>query len=153
MDWLSPYFAIPDCHAKTVMLAMPGVPFVEWRGTLNHTPIRVISFLKAQRMVEKGCDVYLAYVRDVSIDTHSVDSVLVVRDFPDVFAADLLGMPPNRDINFVIDLLPGTHPISIPPYRMAPPELKELKDQLHELLDTGFIRPSVSLWVAPVLFV
>lgn len=81
-------------------------------------------------MVKKGCDAYLAYVRDVSIDTPSVDSVPVVRDIPDVFPANLLGMMPDRNIDFGIDILPGTHPISIPPYRMAPPELKELKDQL-----------------------
>ncbi|XP_019252755.1 PREDICTED: uncharacterized protein LOC109231550, partial [Nicotiana attenuata] len=123
MDWLSPHFAILDCHAKTVTLAMP-----------------------AQRMVEKGCAAYLAYVRDVTVDTPSVDSVLVVRDYPDVYPADLPGMLPDRDIDFGIDLLPGTQPISIPPYRMAPPELKELKDQLQELLGKGFIRPSVSPW-------
>ncbi|XP_070013216.1 uncharacterized protein [Nicotiana sylvestris] len=139
IDWLSPHYAILDCHTKTVILAMPGLPRVEWRDTLDHTPSRVISFLKAQCMVDKGCDVYLAYVRDVSIDTPPV-----VREFPDVFPADLASMPPNRDIEFGIDLLSGTQPISIPPYRMAHPEWKELKDQLQELLDKGFIRPNVS---------
>ncbi|XP_070024834.1 uncharacterized protein [Nicotiana sylvestris] len=153
MDWLSPHFAILDCHAKTVTLAMPSIPRIEWSGTFDHTPSRVISFLKAQHMVEKGCAAYLAYVRDVNVDTPSVDSVPVLRDYPDVFPADLPGMPPDRDIDFGIDLLPGTQPISIPPYRMAPPELKELKDQLQELLDKCFIRPSVSPWGAPALFV
>jgi len=62
-------------------------------------------------MVEKGYDAYLTYVRDVNIDTPTVDSVLVVRDFPDEFLADLSGMPPDRDIDFGIDLLPGTKPI------------------------------------------
>jgi len=101
-------------------------------------------------MVEKGYDAYLAYVRDISIDIPSFDLVPVVRDFPNVFLADLPGMPPGRDIDFGIDLLPGTQPISIPPYYMAP---LELKDQLQELLDKGFIQPSVSPWGAPVLFV
>ncbi|XP_070002457.1 uncharacterized protein [Nicotiana sylvestris] len=146
MDWLSPHCAILNFHAKIVMLAMQGVPLVGWRGTLDHTPSRFISFLKAQRMVEKGCDAYLAYVRDVSINTLSVDSFPVVRDFFDVFLADLLGMSPDRDIDFGIDLLPGTQPISIPPYSMDPPELKKLKDQLQELLNKGFIQPSVSSW-------
>ncbi|XP_070004800.1 uncharacterized protein [Nicotiana sylvestris] len=140
MDWLSPHYAIIDCHDKIATLAMPGVPRVEWKGTLDHTSSRVISFLKAQRMVEKGCDTYLAYVRDVIIDIPIVNLVPIVRDFSDVFPADLPGMPPD----FGIDLLPGTQPIYIPPYRMAPPELKELKDQLQELLDKGFIRPNVS---------
>ncbi|XP_070005398.1 uncharacterized protein [Nicotiana sylvestris] len=98
-------------------------------------------------MVGKGCLSYLALVRDVGPETPSIDSVLVVKEFPDVFPADLPGMPPDIDIDFGIDLVRGTQPISIPPYRMAPAELKELKDQLQELLDKGFIRPSVSPWV------
>ncbi|XP_070031159.1 uncharacterized protein [Nicotiana tomentosiformis] len=124
-------------------MAMTGLPRLEWRGNLEYTSSRVISFLKAQRMVEKGCDAYLAYVRDVSTDTPTVESVPVVRDFLDVFLANLPGMPPDRDINFGIDLLSGTQPICIPPYRMAPPEFKESKEQLQEMLDKGFILPSV----------
>ena len=77
----------------------------------------------------------------------------VVHEFPNVFPSDLLGMPPDRDIVFCIDLALGTQPISIPPYRMAPLEVKELKEQLQDLLEKGFIRPSVSPWGAPVLFV
>ena len=84
--------------------------------------------MKARRMVEKGCSSYLAYVRDSSAEVPSMDSILVVCEFPEVFPADLLGMPPDRDIDFCIDLVPGTQPIFIPPYRMAPPELKELKE-------------------------
>ncbi|XP_070034943.1 uncharacterized protein [Nicotiana tomentosiformis] len=144
IDWLSPYHVILDCHSKTLKLAMPGLPLLEWRGTLGCVPSRVISFHKDQRMVEKGCDEYLAYVRDVGVDTLAVESVPIVRDYSDVFLSYLLGMPPDRDIDFGIDLLPFTQPISIPPYRMAPVELKELKEQLRELLDKGFIRPSVS---------
>ena len=64
-----------------------------------------------------------------------------------MFTADLPGMPPDRDIDFCIDLEPGTRPISIPPYIMAPTELRELKAQLQELLGKGFIRPSASPWV------
>ncbi|XP_070014280.1 uncharacterized protein [Nicotiana sylvestris] len=153
MDWLSPYHAILDCHSKTMTLAMLGLPRLEWRGTLDYIPSNVVSFLKAHRMVEKGCKAYLAFVRDVSADTHSVESATVVRDFQDVFPIDLPSMSPDRDIDFDIDLLLGTPPISIPPYRMAPLELLELKKQLQELLDKGFIRQSVSPWGALVLFV
>ncbi|XP_070045097.1 uncharacterized protein [Nicotiana tomentosiformis] len=128
MDWFLPYHAILYCHDKTVTLAMLGLPQLEWRVTLDYTPSRVISFLNAQRMVEKGCDVYLAYVRDISIDTPTIKSVLVVRYYPNVFLADRPCMPPDRDIEFGIDLLSGTQPISIPPYRMAPLELKELQE-------------------------
>ncbi|XP_070053920.1 uncharacterized protein [Nicotiana tomentosiformis] len=153
MDWLSPCHAVLDCHAKMVTLAMPGFPRVEWSGSVDYVPSRVISYLKAQRMVEKGCLSYLAFVRDVSAEIPTISSVSVVHDFPDVFPADLPGMPPDRDIDFGINLVPDTQPISIPPYRMAPAELKELKEQLQELLNKGFIRPSVSPWGAPVLFV
>ena len=66
---------------------------------------------------------------------------------------ELPGLPPDREIEFCIDVVPGTDPISMPPYRMAPAELKELNEQLKELLDKGFIRPSSSPWGAPVLFV
>ena len=69
--------------------------------------------------------------------------------FPD----DIAGLTPEREVEFTIDLIPRTEPISIPPYRMAPAELRELKAQLEELLSKGFIRPSISPWGAPVLFV
>ncbi|CAM8885394.1 unnamed protein product [Rhodiola kirilowii] len=85
--------------------------------------------------------------------TLTVDSVPIVSEFIDVFPEDLPGLPPVRDVEFCIDLVPGTEPISIPPYRMAPTELRELKAQLQELLDKRFVRPSVSPWGAPVLFV
>ncbi|XP_070041302.1 uncharacterized protein [Nicotiana tomentosiformis] len=144
MDWLSTCHAILDCHAKVVTLAMPELPRVEWRGSLDYVPGKVISYLKAQRMVENGCLAYLAVVTDVSADTSTIDSIPIVQDFSDVFLADLSGMPPDRDIYFGIDLVSGTQPISIPPYHMAPSELKKLEKQLQELLDKGFIRPSVS---------
>ena len=82
-----------------------------------------------------------------------MEDIAIVRDYPDVFPDDLLGLPPEREVEFTIDLAPGTTPISKAPYRMTPMELKELKIQLQELLDKGFIRPSVSPWGAPVLFV
>ena len=80
-------------------------------------------------------------------------AVLVVSDFPDVFPDELPGLPPQREIEFKIDLYPGTEPLSIAPYRMAPLELKELRKQVDQLLIIGFIRLSTSPWGAPVLFV
>ncbi|KAA3465605.1 DNA/RNA polymerases superfamily protein [Gossypium australe] len=79
--------------------------------------------------------------------------VRTVKEFVDVFLEELIGFPPDREVEFGIELLPGTTPVSIAPYRMAPKELVELKVQIQELLDRGFIRPSVSPWGAPVLFV
>jgi hypothetical protein len=77
----------------------------------------------------------------------------VVNKFPDVFPEELLGMPPNRDIEFVIELKPGTTPIYKTPYRMATTELAELKEHVKELLEKGFIHPRSSPWGAPVIFV
>ena len=77
----------------------------------------------------------------------------MVRDFLDIFLDELPELPPYREVDFEIETVPETTPISIAPYRMAPTELKELKKQLKELLEKGFIRPSISPWGAPVLFV
>ncbi|CAN6725134.1 unnamed protein product [Malus baccata var. baccata] len=82
-----------------------------------------------------------------------MEDVGVVRHFPDVFLKELPGLPPDREVEFTIDLLQGTTPISLTPYRMAYAELRELKTQLQELVDKGFIQPSISPWGAPVLFV
>jgi hypothetical protein len=77
----------------------------------------------------------------------------VVSEFPDVFSEELLGMPPDHDIEFVIELMPGTTPIYKSPYRMATLQLSELKEHIKELLEKGFVRPSSSPWGAPVIFV
>jgi hypothetical protein len=85
--------------------------------------------------------------------TSQLEEIPVVREFADVFPDELPGMPPDRDVEFVIELQPGTAPISKRPYRMPPKELAELKTQLQELLDKGYIRPSSSPWGCPALFV
>ncbi|GJW03065.1 putative reverse transcriptase domain-containing protein [Tanacetum coccineum] len=90
---------------------------------------------------------------DTSLESPNIENLFVVREFADVFPDELPGLPPAREIEFGIELIPGAEPISKAPYRMAPVELKELKEQLQEMLENGFIRPSVSPWGAPVLFV
>ena len=82
-----------------------------------------------------------------------LENILVVKDFPDVFPKELPSIPAEREVGLSIEILPGTTPTSRAPYRMAPTELKELKIQLQELLDKVFIRPNVSPWGAPILFV
>ncbi|GJW76623.1 hypothetical protein Tco_0138305 [Tanacetum coccineum] len=81
------------------------------------------------------------------------EEIVMVRDFPEVFPDDLSGLPPIREIEFRIELIPGATPVAKSPYRLAPSELEELSGQLKELQDKGFIRPSSSPWGAPVLFV
>lgn len=83
----------------------------------------------------------------------NIDDIPVLEDFSDVFSDDVPSLPLVREIDFTIDLLPGTALISQAPYRMAPAKLQELKTQLQELVDKGFVRPSTSPWGAPVLFV
>ncbi|KAL0439985.1 UNVERIFIED_CONTAM: Retrovirus-related Pol polyprotein from transposon.6 [Sesamum latifolium] len=100
----------------------------------------------------EGCEAYLAHVIDTKKVNPTLEEIPVVRDFPEVFPDDLPGLPPHREVDFAIETLPGVAPIPIAPYRMAPVELQELKKQLEELLEKGFIQPSTSPW-APVLFV
>ncbi|GJX60822.1 putative reverse transcriptase domain-containing protein [Tanacetum coccineum] len=105
----------------------------------------------------KGCLVFLAHVTTKEVEDKSekkrLEDVPIVRDFPEVFPEDLPGLPPTRQVEFQIDLIPGAAPVARAPYRLAPSEMKELSEQLKELSDKGFIRPSSSPWGAPVLFV
>ena len=122
-------------------------------GDRQSIKLSLVSWIDARRMMQHGCSAFLAHVKDVEVPLPKMEEVPVVREFLDVFPEELPGLPPNREIEFGIELMPSTTPISIASYRMAPAELKELKVQLEELVDRGFIRPSVSPWGAPVLFV
>ncbi|KAB2624761.1 S ribonuclease [Pyrus ussuriensis x Pyrus communis] len=124
-DWLHFYRANIDCYGKVVTFHRPGLPEVT----------------------------FVAHVVLEETVSSRIEDVRVVRHFPDVFPEDLPGLPPDRDVDFTVELLPGTNPISLTPYRMAPAKLRELKVQLQELVDKGFIQPSTSPWGAPVLFV
>nr|GEX79649.1 putative reverse transcriptase domain, aspartic peptidase domain protein [Tanacetum cinerariifolium] len=104
-------------------------------------------------LLSHGCKGFLATIHDTTSDVPSIHDQPIVSEFPDVFPDELPGIPSVREVEFNIKLILGSEPISKAPYRMAPIELKELKDQLQELLERGFIRPSVSPWGAPVLFV
>ena len=153
MDWLASNYASMDCLRREVIFRRPGLPVVVFYGEWRRAPSSLISTISARCLLQKGCKGYLAHVFDTCSSEVGLEDVPVVRDFPDVFPDDLPGLPPERDIDFPIDLVPGTAPISLPPYRMAPAKLKELKTQLQELVDRGFIRPSILPWGAPVLFV
>ncbi|XP_077225770.1 uncharacterized protein LOC143858961 [Tasmannia lanceolata] len=132
---------------------MPGQRGFSFFGSTVGAPTHIISACKTSRLLRKGCEGFLASILEVSQEALRLEDITIVRDFPDVFPEDLPGLPPDREIEFSIDLVPSTGPISKAPYRMAPVELKELSGQLQELLDKGLIRPSVSPWGAPVLFV
>ncbi|XP_070664515.1 uncharacterized protein [Malus domestica] len=152
-DWLHYNRAKIDCYGKTVTFHRLGLPEVTFVGEPSGVRHGVISAMKAKRLLSKACQGYLAHVVLHDNAPSSVEDVRAVRHFPDVFPDDLPGLPPDKDLEFAIDLLPGTDPISWTPYRMAPTELRELKVQLQKLVDKGFIQPSTSPWEAPVLFV
>ncbi|XP_070667337.1 uncharacterized protein [Malus domestica] len=131
-----------DCYGKTITFHRSGLPEVTFVGKPSGVRHDIISAMKAKRLLSKGCQGYLAYVVLNDDAPSSVEDVRVVRYFLDVFPEDFPGLPPDRDVEFIIDLLPGTNPISLTPYRMAPAELRELKVQLQELVDKCFIQPS-----------
>ncbi|XP_070046041.1 uncharacterized protein [Nicotiana tomentosiformis] len=140
MDWLSSCHAIVNCHAKTVKFSFIGENPVIIRGEVG-TPVgKFISYLKARELVNNGCLAYLAHVRDMKADSPMLESIHIVKEFPEVFADDLLGIPPDREIEFGIGILSGTQPILIPPYKMVPAEQNELKKQLYDLLYKGYYR-------------
>ena len=153
MDWLATHHATIDCFQKEVKFTLQGGSDIIFCGERQILPYCVISAITIRRLLKKQCSTYLAYVIDNRDSEVKLEDIFVVRQFPDVFPEDLHGLPPDRDIEFVIDLVPGTAPISTTPYRMAPTELKELKIQLEELVDKNFIKPSVLPWGVPVLFV
>ena len=130
MDWLRRHHGTISCSDRSVTLT-------------NHQGLKVECHHKAPRAEPMVC----------SIQATSIEEVPVVCEYPDVFPEELLGMPPNRDLEFTIDLIPGTAPIAKRPYRMAVNELEELKKQLRELQEKGYIRPSSSPWESLVLFV
>ncbi|GJT14477.1 putative reverse transcriptase domain-containing protein [Tanacetum coccineum] len=119
MDWLRKYHAVIVCDEKL-----------------------------AQEYIAKGCQIFLAQISAKKEEDKSegkqLKDVPIVRDFPEVFPEDLSGLPPARPVEFQIDLIPGVTPVARAPYRLAPSEMKELSEQLQELSDKGFIRPSSS---------
>ncbi|XP_065873647.1 uncharacterized protein [Euphorbia lathyris] len=115
MDWLSHYRAVVDCYTKEVTLRMD-------------------EDNRAFRWIREGNEAFLAHIIDTSVEGIKLKAIPIVREFPEVFLDDLPGLPPNREVDFTIETIPGVPPISIAPYRMAPVELHELKKQLEELL-------------------
>ncbi|PNX59893.1 retrotransposon-related protein, partial [Trifolium pratense] len=103
--------------------------------------------------LKEPVEVYALFASLKMEDEVKMEELSVVSEFPDVFPEDVSDVPSKREVEFTIDLVPGTSPISMAPYRMSASELNELKKQLEELLEKKFIRPSVSTWGAPVLLV
>ncbi|GKA19989.1 putative reverse transcriptase domain-containing protein [Tanacetum coccineum] len=160
MDWLVKYQAIIVCAEKIVRIPWGNETLIvhgDGSNRGNEARLHIISYTKTQEYMLKGCLVFLANVTTKETEDKSekkrLEDVPIVQDFPDVFPEDLSGLPLTRQVEFQIDLIPGAAPVARAPYRLAPSEMKELSEQLKELSDKGFIRPSSSPWGAPVLFV
>ncbi|GKE39925.1 hypothetical protein Tco_1463330 [Tanacetum coccineum] len=123
----------------------------------NETRLNIILCTKTQKYMLKGCPIFLAHVTTKETEDKSekkrLEDVLIIQNFPEVFPEDLPGIPPTRQAEFQINLMSGAAPVARAPYRLAPSKMKELSNQLQELSDKGFIRPSSSPWGALVLFV
>nr|GFB87629.1 putative reverse transcriptase domain-containing protein [Tanacetum cinerariifolium] len=160
MDWLAKYHAIIICTEKIVHIPF-GDEILIVRGDgssdKHETRLNIISYTKTQEYLTKGCHVFLINITATKDEDKSkgkrLEDLPVVQEFPKVFPEDLPGIPPTRQVKFQIDLIPGAAPVAQAPYRLASSKMKELTEQLQELTDKGFIRPSSSPWGASVLFV
>ncbi|GJV06106.1 putative reverse transcriptase domain-containing protein [Tanacetum coccineum] len=133
MEWLSNHKAEIICHEKVVRIPLPDGKVLRVIGERPDKKVRHLVSAKAKEQKR--------------------EKLVVVRDFPEVFPDDLSGLPLSREIEFHIELVPGAIPVAKSPYRLAPYEMEELSGQLKELQDKSFIRPSLSPWGAPILFV
>ncbi|GKA48985.1 putative reverse transcriptase domain-containing protein [Tanacetum coccineum] len=160
IDWLAKYHAVIVYDEKIVRIPY-GDEVLIIRGddcdSESKSKMSIISCMKTQKYIQKGCQVYLMQVTSKKTDDKSkekrLEDVPIVREFLEVFPKDFPGLPPARQVEFQIDLVPGVAHVARASYRLAPVEMQELSTQLQELSDKGFIRPSSSPWGAPVLFV
>jgi hypothetical protein len=153
MDWLESHEAILNCKMKWLSLVDDEGQRRVIVGRNQGVSLRFISSLQLRKSMCKGCKLYVILALNEKGVAEGLENLLVVREFVDVFPEELPGLSPERELEFTIDLKPGTEPIARMPYRMSTPELQELKMQLKELLDLGLIRPSVSPWGVPVIFI
>ncbi|GJW26990.1 putative reverse transcriptase domain-containing protein [Tanacetum coccineum] len=145
-------YEVELANGKVVRIPLEGKTLVI-EGNRNNSRLKIISCIKAQKYIGKGCELLLAQVTKQESKEKRLEDVPVIRDFPVVFPDELPGLLPPRQVEFRINLMPDAAPVAHAPYRLAPSEMKELSKQLQELSGKGFIRPSSPLWGALVLFV
>jgi len=129
MDWLLRYDASIDCRKKEVTFRLPNNDEFKFCGSRERATPPLLSAIKAIKSVREGTSTYLDYVQSKPETHPKLEGIPVVCNYSDVFS-EVVGLPPDREIEFCIDLVPGTQPIHKAPYRMAPTELRELKEQL-----------------------
>eukprot|EP00253_Pinus_taeda_P034937 PITA_34937 len=155
MDWLERHWSLVDYKTKIIYFRDHHGIRKEMQGIKRPMQVRPITANQLVKCIQKGCQVYAIQVgyADSKDKIAILNDIPVIQEFTDVFPEEIPGLPPRRNIYFTIELVPGAALVSRAPYRMSVPELAELKMQLQELLDKDYIRPSVSPWGAPVLFV
>jgi len=143
MNWLEYNHVLINCFTKTV-----------WFSSAEEESGAEFLSTKEMKRLEQDGVLMFSLLAFLSVENQAViDGLPVVKEFPEVFPDEIPDVPPEREVEFAIDLVPGTKPVSMAPYRMSASELAELKKQLEDLLDKKFVRPSVSPWGAPVLLV
>jgi hypothetical protein len=155
MDWLEKHKAVLDCYTELLNYKDDFGTTRTTQGIPKPVSVRQVSAMQLKKCMRKGCQVYAIQVTNLleKVDKPKLEHFVVLRDFRDMFVDAILELPPRREIDFSIDLLPGSAPFSKAPYRMSLQELTELRVQLQELLDKEYIIPRVSPWGALVFFV
>ncbi|XP_042969169.1 uncharacterized protein LOC122301871 [Carya illinoinensis] len=144
MDWLFKHYAKIDCRKREVVFEPPTEDRMSYARTSVKATPPLISALQVRKCIDNGASAFLLITVEETTKTIGIQGIPVVEDFPEVFVDELPGLPPDREVEFQIELEPAKTPTHKAPYRMAPTELKELKLQLEELLEKGFIRPTNS---------
>ncbi|KAI3676159.1 hypothetical protein L1987_85759 [Smallanthus sonchifolius] len=153
MDWLSNHHAEVICFEKCIRIPLPSGETLRVFSEKPCKGLKLMSCTTFQKYLRKKYVAFLAHIVQNDVKKKSIQDIPIIRDFPEVFPEDLSGLPPVRQVEFRIDLVPGANPVARAPYRLAPSKMQELASQLQELSDKGFIRPNHSPWGAPVLFV
>ncbi|GJW72330.1 putative reverse transcriptase domain-containing protein [Tanacetum coccineum] len=160
MDWLRRCHAVIVCDEKLVIIPYRNETLIFCGNKSNdgrESRLAIISCSKTQEYMVKGCQIFLVHIsankEEDKSEGKQLKDVPIIRDFPEVFLEDLPSLHLTRLVEFQIDLIPGAAHVARAPYRLAPSKMKELSEQLQELSDKGFIRPSSSPWGALVLFV
>ncbi|XP_054801439.1 uncharacterized protein LOC129305432 [Prosopis cineraria] len=149
MDWLSANGVTLDCNRKIVSLPVYTVITVnpepgKLLSVVDYETPNFLTALQVEKLMREGCQAFMIYCSTHEVYDGGIDRIGVVNKFPKVFDDQMSGLPPEREIKFFIDLVPDTKPISKALYHMAPTKLEELKKQLKELLEKGFIWPRFS---------
>ena len=157
MDQLEQHRVVLICFDKTFTCINNDGETINLKGIPRKTSIRQIFALQLKRVVRKGYKSFAVTVINEentnNKDKLKLEDILIIREYSDVFSKEILGLPLKRELDFTIELVLGAVPSSKSPYRMNILELIELNSQLKEVIDKNYIRPSVSPWGAPVIFV